>query len=129
MCRKHSRKKVVATANRRESACKRTGEPSVPFCEKMRQDKRLKNYSAARRNRVPAKPNRFCGMKEEQAKLVPTWSGRQDSNLRPLGPKPSALPNCATPRQLIYYNLLCCKSQAFFPLFILFLYYSFLKLS
>lgn len=26
------------------------------------------------------------------------WSGRQDSNLRPLGPKPSALPNCATPR-------------------------------
>ena len=32
------------------------------------------------------------------------WSGRQDLNLRPLGPKPSALPNCATPRQLLYYN-------------------------
>ena len=63
---RRSHKKVVATANRRESACKRTGEPSVPFCEKMRQDKRLKNYSAARRNMVPAKPNRFCGMKEEQ---------------------------------------------------------------
>ena len=27
------------------------------------------------------------------------WSGRQDSNLRPLSPEPSALPNCATPRQ------------------------------
>ena len=27
------------------------------------------------------------------------WSGRQDSNLRPLGPKPSALPDCATPRR------------------------------
>ena len=27
---------------------------------------KIKDYSAARRNRVPAKPNRFCGMKEEQ---------------------------------------------------------------
>src|SRR5436190_8943571 len=26
------------------------------------------------------------------------WSGRQDSNLRPHGPKPCALPGCATPR-------------------------------
>ncbi len=26
------------------------------------------------------------------------WSGRKDLNLRPLGPKPSALPGCATPR-------------------------------
>ena len=26
------------------------------------------------------------------------WSGRQDSNLRPPGPKPGALPDCATPR-------------------------------
>lgn len=30
------------------------------------------------------------------------WSGLQDSNLRPLGPKPSALPNCAKPRQNFY---------------------------
>ena len=28
------------------------------------------------------------------------WSGRQDSNLRPSGPKPDALPGCATPRHL-----------------------------
>ena len=28
-----SRKKVVAAASQRERACKRTGEPSVPFCE------------------------------------------------------------------------------------------------
>ncbi len=27
------------------------------------------------------------------------WSGRQDSNLRPSGPKPDALPDCATPRR------------------------------
>ncbi len=26
------------------------------------------------------------------------WSGREDLNLRPLGPHPSALPGCATPR-------------------------------
>ena len=29
------------------------------------------------------------------------WSERQDSNLRPLGPEPSALPSCATPRRNI----------------------------
>ena len=28
------------------------------------------------------------------------WSGRKDSNLRPLQPHCSALPSCATPRQL-----------------------------
>ena len=28
----------------------------------------------------------------------PRWSGRQDLNLRLLGPEPSALPGCATPR-------------------------------
>ena|GEM_PF-3630667 len=28
------------------------------------------------------------------------WSGRQDLNLRPRGPKPRALPDCATPRLL-----------------------------
>ena len=27
------------------------------------------------------------------------WSGRQDLNLRPFGPEPNALPNCATPRK------------------------------
>lgn len=27
------------------------------------------------------------------------WSGKQDLNLRPSGPKPDALPNCATPRR------------------------------
>ena len=30
---------------------------------------------------------------------VENWSGRQDLNLRPLGPQPSALPDCATPRE------------------------------
>lgn len=29
---------------------------------------------------------------------VKIWSGRRDLNSRPTGPKPVALPNCATPR-------------------------------
>ncbi len=33
------------------------------------------------------------------------WSGRRDSNPRPSGPKPDALPDCATPR-------LCCPASA-----------------
>src|SRR5947209_330915 len=28
------------------------------------------------------------------------WSGQQDSNLRPTGPKPVALPDCAMPRRV-----------------------------
>lgn len=31
-------------------------------------------------------------------------SGRQDSNLRPPGPKPGALPACATPRALLRFS-------------------------
>jgi hypothetical protein len=30
--------------------------------------------------------------------FLPNWSGREDSNLRPLQPHCSALPDCATPR-------------------------------
>ena len=30
------------------------------------------------------------------------WSGRKDLNLRPSGPKPDALPGCATPRERDY---------------------------
>ncbi len=37
------------------------------------------------------------------------WSGRQDSNLRPLGPEPSALPGCATPRLEIDLPILCYR--------------------
>ncbi len=31
-------------------------------------------------------------------------SGREDLNLRPHGPEPCALPDCATPRYLRYYT-------------------------
>ncbi len=37
--------------------------------------------------------------------LAATWSRRRDLNSRPLGPEPSALPSCATPRlQRILYQ-------------------------
>ena len=35
---------------------------------------------------------------KKSAPIMQYWSGRQDSNLRPSGPKPDALPGCATPR-------------------------------
>jgi hypothetical protein len=42
--------------------------------------------------------NKIKSTTEEWIHRIILWSGRQDLNLRPLGPKPSALPNCATPR-------------------------------
>ena len=48
------------------------------------------------------------------------WSGWQDLNLRPSGPKPDALPNCATPRfnshrdDVDYDTLFCGKCQLYF---------------
>ena len=48
------------------------------------------------------------------------WSGRQDLNLRPSGPKPDALPNCATsrngaPGETRTPNLLI-RSQTLYPI-------------
>lgn len=37
-------------------------------------------------------------MAKDSESFSKKWSGRQDSNLRPSGPKPDALPGCATPR-------------------------------
>ena len=45
---------------------------------------------------VSGRIQRHCGL---EADLSRKWSGRQDLNLRPLGPQPSALPDCATPRE------------------------------
>ena len=44
---------------------------------------------------------------EIKVTFVELWSGREDLNLRPLDPEPSALPNCATPRkpQLNYITI------------------------
>lgn len=43
-CAEGSRKKVVATANRRECVYKRAGKPSVPFYEKGGTVKRLTDF-------------------------------------------------------------------------------------
>ena len=43
-------------------------------------------------------------------------SGREDLNLRPFGPEPNALPDCATPR-FLFLNLeaVRAKSRFAFP--------------
>ena len=41
------------------------------------------------------------------------WSECRDSNPRPLGPEPSAIPNFATPRQLEYYRGFAAVCQEF----------------
>ena len=45
------------------------------------------------KTRYPGTP---CG--REEAPKRENWSGRPELNRRPLGPEPSALPGCATPR-------------------------------
>jgi hypothetical protein len=56
----------------------------------------MRHLARSRRRRMlrePAAKRRNCG--------IPTrWSGRRDSNPRPLRPERSALPGCATPRHL-----------------------------
>lgn len=36
-------------------------------------------------------------------RIAVKWSEQQDSNLRPPGPKPGALPNCAMPRYILLH--------------------------
>ena len=43
--------------------------------------------------------------------LLLSWSERQDSNLRPSGPKPDALPTCATLRREEVTKEFCCRLQ------------------
>ena len=45
--------------------------------------------------------------------FIRIWSECRDSNPRPLGPEPSAIPNFATPRQPDYYSkkLLLCQEE------------------
>ena len=44
MCRRYTRKKVVATASRCECVYKRTVEPSVPFCERGEMTARVTDF-------------------------------------------------------------------------------------
>ncbi len=42
------------------------------------------------------------------------WSAREDSNLRPTGPKPVALPSCATRRMRAHLTATLLKRQYLF---------------
>src|SRR4249919_2869963 len=44
--------------------------------------------------------------------LLSAKSGRQDLNLRPLGPQPSALPDCATPRGCLTFLRIACGGSS-----------------
>ena len=44
------------------------------------------------------------GQSEDWPNSLILWSGRRDSNSRPLAPHASALPGCATPRQAKHYT-------------------------
>ena len=59
------------------------------------------------RKRSPQKPPQ--GMRSPQRHSVQLidfkWSGREDSNLRPPGPEPGALPGSATPRTCVWMNV------------------------
>ena len=55
------------------------------------------DFQSCSLNRSDTSPNYIPTLSENLYKI---WSGRQDLNLRPLSPEPSALPNCATPRYL-----------------------------
>jgi hypothetical protein len=55
-------------------------------------------------------------LRAQGTKTSPThlsWSERWDSNLRPSGPKPDALPDCATPRGYPFLMPLAKFSKAF----------------
>ena len=49
-------------------------------------------------SRAPGARFRFVAPPENRSVAVGSKSGRQDLNLRPPGPQPGALPDCATPR-------------------------------
>ena len=54
----------------------------------------------SRKRLHPQIPSMFVktGKRADESQLSFPWSRRRDLNPRPLGPEPSALPNCATPR-------------------------------
>ena len=56
----------------------------------------MRSVGMKRGNLALKQPRKAKGRLESRP--FPRWSGRCDLNARPLGPEPSALPGCATPR-------------------------------
>ena len=101
--RRLTRKKVVATGNRSECACKRAGEPSGLFCERGGARKRADVF--------------LDKEKRSKAYFAPTWWWRYgDSNPRPLTCEASALPTELYPHlsQRLNYTPILFASQYFF---------------
>ena len=59
---------------------------AAPFATRLLPKPRIAHAPSTRRGRIGKDPRGF------------TESGREDLNLRPFGPEPNALPDCATPR-------------------------------
>jgi hypothetical protein len=94
------RQASVSAAVRRASA---TGDEQRRPNARLPQCRTTVRASIRRESRASLPPGRATPAPEPGAGVVrPSgkWSGRQDLNLRPPGPQPGALPDCATPRGL-----------------------------
>jgi hypothetical protein len=100
---------------RRCDGCRQTGSSKLGL---VLEEKMMRGLSAGRRNDKSIKrpaartsldagstggvypaPQFDTAIKRRRFTRSAVWSGREDSNLRPLRPERSALPGCATPRQ------------------------------
>ena len=75
----------------------------------------LRNATALRcpASLLVAMSTAFAHFKCKRLSGLHLWSEWRDLNSRPLGPEPSALPNCATPRKHCDYNLYSNFLQVF----------------
>ena len=89
----------------------------------------INRRKAKTKKRLAVKPDARYSKKEPHSHAVLellSWSGRRDSNSRPLVPETSALPNCATPRHFssllisneCNYKAFLCFCQHLFKIFI-----------
>ena len=60
--------------------------------------KQIKNHNLQYSSHYSRTIKEWANKKRQPQIEIVFMSGRQDSNLRPPGPKPGALPGCATPR-------------------------------
>ena len=70
-----TRKKLVATANRREGVLSRTGEPSVTFCEKEEQGSGRMAYFLSQTKNKPEQSELCSDMAKPHEKDISGFSG------------------------------------------------------
>ena len=69
-----TRKKLVATASRREGACNRTGEPSVTFCERGGARERADDLFFCHRQKNKSEQSELCSDMAEKEGFEPSMS-------------------------------------------------------